>query len=191
MKKHTVKSVILTVLIVLLVISMALLLVGACIVAFVSWVWGGVRFTPDMAIEAVSLNAGERESITVDGLCFYYECAEGADDYIRDVMIVEQNGIGMWYAVTNPVDDYPLYDKQTGERVGVIVYVEREGTWYSFLIFDCLNQYDIATPSFISSGFSSILADGKIVDVFKHSYFLTDFEPTEICIGETTLVVGG
>jgi hypothetical protein len=190
MKKHAIKTVLLTVLIVLLVLCMALLLVGACIVAFVSWVWGGIRFTPDMAIEAVSLNASERESIALDGICFYYRCAEGAEDYISDVMMVERNGIGMWYAVTNPVDDYPLYDKQTGERIGCIVCAENGGKWHSFLIFDCLSQYYKDTPDFLSRGFDSILADGESVDVFKHSYFVTDTAPSELTIGETTLVVG-
>ena len=110
--------------IILLVIILLFALIGFSISFLVSWVWGGIRFTPDAAIEAVGLKLSEREYIINDDIYFYYDTAEHMDDWIDDVIIVKQNGMGMWYAVTNPPNNSSVYVEDTGEWVGKLMYIE-------------------------------------------------------------------
>ena len=54
------KKLIMTILLAI-IISLLILSISAC--GFVSWVWGGNRFSPEAAMEAVSLGSSQRERI--------------------------------------------------------------------------------------------------------------------------------
>ncbi len=178
-----------TVLIILLVIILVIAIIGFGIIAFVSWFFGGVRFTPQDAIEAASLTASEREYIKTDDLYFYYDTAENMDEWICDVMIAEQNGIGLWHAVTNPPNDAPVYVEDTGEWAGTLMFMERNGTYHYFYI-PPISGYDETTiPNFVKEGYSVITIDGNDIELFKHSYFATGAIVEEFEINGTKLVL--
>lgn len=59
----TMNNVLKTSLIILLVIVLLVALIGFGITVFVSWVWVGIRFSPDEAMEAVGIGHSQRDRI--------------------------------------------------------------------------------------------------------------------------------
>ena len=177
------------VLIILLITVLALFVIGFGIILCVSWVFGGVRFTPDAAVEAASLTSSERPCIKADGVCFYYETAEGREDWICDVMIAEQNNIGLWHPVTDPRNNYPIYIEDTGEWAGTLMYVKKNGVYHNFYI-PPVSGYDESTvPDFVKEGYTHITVGGEMIEPFKHSYFTTEYAVEEIEINGVKAVL--
>lgn len=187
-----------TVLITLLVIVLVLALIGFSIIAFVSWVWGGNRFSPEDAMEAVSLGSSQRERIEVEGCYFYYTTL--ADDYetsadsnmadcIQHVTPVTKNNIGMWHAVTRP-SSYPVYIEGTENYVGSFVVEELDGVYHNFFIPSVGGTNPPTLPDILADGYSVITVDGEDIELFNHSYFTTETEVVKFEINGTKLVVG-
>ena len=73
-----------------LILILVFALLGAGIMTFISYVWGGYRLTPEAAVEAVSLTASEKAYIDADGFRFYYDTEDGREGYISDIYIVKR-----------------------------------------------------------------------------------------------------
>lgn len=177
-----------TVLTVLIVAILSLALIGFSIVALIAWVFGGARFTPDAAIEAASLGASERPCIKTDGLYFYYETELGGE-WISDIMIARQNGVGMWNPVTAPRDNYPVYVKSTGEWAGMLIFIEKDGVYHNFYIPPVSGYDEETVPDFVKEGYSTVTVNGSELEPFKHSYFTTESEITELTINGVILSI--
>ena len=187
-----------TVSIALLVIVLLLALIGFSIIAFVSWVWGGIRFSPEDAMEAVSLGSSERERIEVEGCYFYYttigddyEISEDSNmaDCIQYVTPVIKNNIGMWNAVTRP-SSHPVYIEGTETYVGSFIAEKLDGAYHNFFIPSVGGTNSPTLPDTLADGYSVITVDGEDIELFKHSYFTTETEVVKFEINGTKLVVG-
>ena len=156
-----------------LILVLVFALLGAGIMTFISYVWGGYRLTPEAAVEAVSLTASEKEYIDADGFRFYYDIEDGREGYISDVYIVKRGELGTWYAVTDPSDSYAVANKDTGAYVGRLVTVARDGTYHNFYLppFD---RDEGELPDFVNTDYSSVKVGGEEYEMLLHSYFVTD-----------------
>ena len=181
------------------VIVLALALITLGIISFVSWVWGGTRFSPEDAMEAVSLGSSERARIEAKGCYFYYTTI--ADDYeasadsnmadcIQHVTPVTKNSIGMWHAVTRP-SRYPIYIEGTEAYVGSLVVEELDGVYHNFFLPSVGGANPPTLPDAFADGYTVITVDGEDIELFKHSYFTTETEVVKFEINGTVFTVGG
>lgn len=158
---------------------------GLGITGFVSWVWGGVRFSPEAAMEALSLSSSDGERIEGEDCYFYYRTfgeVYGVTGEMSDAICyftpVLKNSVGMWYAVADLPEKYSsrVYEKESGEEVGVLTFVEVEGRYHNFFVpnytRDTLGE-DIIFPEIFSDAYTRITVDGKEKELFGHSYFMS------------------
>ena len=101
----------------------------------VAWVWGGIRFTPDDAIEAVGLGLSRNEKIQTKDYTFYIDAFQTDDDWIEYVYPVEQTDIGMYHAITR-LGKYSsaVYIGEDLIRVGRLITMEGENCFYHFCL---------------------------------------------------------
>lgn len=181
-------------------IVLSIALIGVLISAFVMWVWGGFRFSPEAAMEAVSLGSSQRQHIKAENCYFYYETfdecyyeAENYSDWICDVTLVRKDAvgaIGMWYAEPNP-RGYTVYEKETNESAGFLLSVEEGGKYHNFFIPSVISSDPLAFPDFLSEGYNAITVGGAKTELFCHSYFVTETKLGEFEINDTVLIVSG
>ena len=185
-KKNT--SLIITV--ICTVLALAILLVAAAsvaIVAFVGWVWIGMRFSPEAAIECVGLGASELPYFDADGWRFYYETDYDDSDWICEVRPVEKQGI-FWYAVTRPrMSEVSVAD--SGAYAGGIYMQECGDEIHVFYIPPISGYPEGYAPDFIADGYDSITVNGEEIEVFKHSYFVVDEPFDSFVINGNLLIV--
>lgn len=183
---------------VLLVVSVTALAVFSAICAFVSWVWGGMRFSPEAAMEAVSIDSSQMEYIQADGCRFYYQTLSDVDtesdlgemeDCIGNVRPVLKSKLGMWYAVTRP-ESLPIRAEGDETVIGKLVQTELDGEYHNFII-PFLAGYDRYTEeNAFASGYTDITLDGESTELFKHSYFITECEVDDFYIADQRFTIG-
>ncbi len=177
---------------VLLSIVLTVNLVGCGITGFVSWVWGGVRFTPEEAMEAVGIGASKQERIEAEDCYFYYEtiadnyesAGESADWIYTVTPVKKQNG--MWSASTNP-RSHVVYTN--GEGVGTIISYEINGKYHNFIIPFVTGGETATLPNGFPIIYDKVAVNGIEINLFKHSYFVTDIEVKEFEISGTEFTV--
>ena len=167
------KSLIIALICVVLVGSVLLTAsVGVAITASIGWVWGGMRFTPEAAMECVSLGSSGLPYLEADGWRFYYETDYNDSDWICEVRPVEKQGL-FWHAVTRP----------SARRVTVAdseadagrIYMQECGNEVHVFYIPPINGYpEDYAPEFIADGYDSVTVDGEEISVFKHSYFVVN-----------------
>lgn len=171
----------------LAVIVFIIVLTGFSIAAFVSWVWGGVRFTPEAAVEAISLGYSNNQYFEADDYRFYYRTLAD-DDWICDVTPVSRNAIGMYTATADP-RSYPIIVEETGEYAGELITFESENCYYNFYI-PPTNGYDPeAIPDFVKAEYDGVIVNGEEIELYKRSYFITETDIDEFEINEIVLSV--
>ena len=185
------------IIIISIVLALAVLILSVTVgmIGFVSWVFGGVRFSPEAAMEAVGIGASEAERIEGDGVYFYYHTIaemysdlDNMTDWIYSVTPVRQNGIGMWYASPDP-RSYSVYLEGESEWIGSFVFVEIDGTFHNFFLPAVLNTEPSSLSEALSEDYTSVTVRGQTIDVFKHSYFVTEDEVAFFDINGTTFVI--
>ncbi len=171
-------------------------LLGCLLVAFVSWVWGGVRFSPEAAMEAVGQGAGRQEFIQADGYRFYYTtvadlCGStaGSDDRICEVTPVAQNGIGMWYAIPKP-PSRPVYAEGVDAAVGHLISVTVDGAYHYFFLLYFEGNGDTELPENLPKTYDRLLVEGEELPLQKHCYFFTDVKVEAFEIDGVRFTVG-
>ncbi len=179
-----------------LVLLFALTLAVALIGCGVSWVWGGARFFPKDAMEAVSIGAGKQEHIVADSCYFYYRTVAdeyGAvgelDGWICQVTPVKQNGIGMWSADPDSRGRL-VYTEDVAESIAALVVVESNGKYHNFLIPFFVYGEAPSLPEGFPSVCNKICVNDAEYELFKHSYFVTEAEVTEFEIDGKSFTVG-
>lgn len=172
--------------------------VGFSIIALVAWVWGGNRFSPEDAMEAVSLGSSQWEKIETEDCHFYYrtiaDCYEvsaesNMADRIYYVTPVTKTKIGMWRATPDP-RSLPVYSEGTKTAVARLVSVESDGSYHNFLIPVIDGTEPPSLPDALAKSCFEIIIDGREVELFRQSYFTTDTEVYKFEINGRTLVVG-
>ena len=187
------------ILLVAVVAIASLLIASLLLVGFVSWVWGGNRFSPEAAMEAVGLGSSQQERIEVAGGYFYYTTV--ADDYeisadsnmtdcISHVTPVIKNNVGMWRAVAQP-QTYPVYIEGTETYVGQLVVETIDGVHHNFFIPSLGGTNPPTFPDVLADGYSVIAVEGQDLELFKHSYFTTETEVIGFEINDTAFIVDG
>ncbi len=180
--KTVLKTVLITALSVIIVAVLLLALIGFGITAFVGWVWGGMRFSPEAAIEAVGLHSSEKPRIEAGDCYFYYDTFEGYDrfqasedksDWIAYVTPVMKNEFGLWYARPKPHTN-TVYIDGTEEDVGYIIPVEADGVYHNFFIPNLYGTDTLTLHDCLSDGYSCVVVEGQEIELFKHSYFVTE-----------------
>lgn len=183
------KTVLKVFLIVALVVILVIAMIGASITFLVAWTFGGYRFSPDEA--AYVANASFRDtaySFEVDGYYFYYKTDEGREDWIRDVVFVVKNEIGMYRPVYDDDHCRYLYMKETADWAGDFAVLEGENCYYNFYLappegyLASEGRYD-----FVKDWDGSITVDGQKIQLDKHSYFVTETKITEFEVNGVTL----
>ena len=183
------------ILIVLLILTLSLGMVGCGIVGFVSWVWGGVRFSPDAAMEAIGIGHSQRERIEGEDCYFYYSTfadryyeGDHLGDWICDVTPVEKNGL-LWNATPEPRGEF-VYSDGEQETVGYFYCFEVDGRYHNFLIPDVGGTNPPSFHAALADGYTHVCVNGEQIEVFKHSYFVTDAPVEALEINGTRMVVG-
>ena len=183
------------ILLILLAIVFTLGSIGFCITAFVSWVWGGIRFSPEAAMEAVSLGSSEWERIESEDCYFYYrtfedryETSEDMSDWICDVTPVRKNGIGMWYASPDP-GGYEVCMEGTETKVGYFIPIEVDGVYHNFFLPSTGGTNPPTLPALLSDGYTNAVVDGREHELFKHSYFVTESAVEKFEINGRMLII--
>ncbi len=170
-------------------------LVGIGIAGFVSWVWGGIRFTPDDAMEAVGIGASEQPRIATDNTYYYYETISDIygehpfGDWIIYITPVEQNDIGMWYAITNPRSEFVYIEGDT-EAVADFFSFEEDGKYHNFLIPHFTWGDSPALPDAFPKDYNKLSIGDVELDMFRHSYFVTVIEVEEFEIDGVKFTIG-
>lgn len=185
------------ILIVLLILALSLGMVGCGIIGFVSWVWGGVRFSPDAAMEAVGIGYAQQPRIEGEDCYFYYSTfaddyyeGEEMDDWICRVTPVRKSGWFMWHATPDPRGEL-VYTEEEQQAVGRLIAVEVSGKFYNFFLITDGGTNPPSFPAALADGYTHVSVNGERIEVFKHSYFVTD-APVEVFeINGTRMVVGG
>ena len=109
-------------------------------------------------------------------------------DCIQRVTPVTKNNIGMWHAVTRP-NGYPVYVEGTDTYVGHLIVEEIDGVYHNFFIPSLGGTNPPTLPDFLADGYSVITVNGESIELYKHSYFTTEFAVEEFEINGTKLVV--
>ncbi len=181
---------------ILVAMAMLLLAAGVGIAAFVSWTWGGVRPSPEAAMEAVGIGASQKARIDVGGGYVYYttvadhyENAGDIGEWIAEVTPVRKNGIGMWYATPDP-RSHMVYTKGDGQSVGTLITVEADGRYHNFFIPFFEGNDPVTLPKGLPGGYDTVWIDGEAHTLRYHSYFVTDAAVNAFEMGGATLVVG-
>lgn len=191
------KRAIKTVLKVSLILVLLLVLIGVGISAFVSYVWGGNRLSPEEAMEAVGIGSSRRERIEAEGCCFYYEtfadCYESCgdsdmSDCIRYVTPVVKTGFGMWHAITKPRKSL-VYIDGTESEVGFFISHEVSGVYHNFFIPSDGGTNPPTFPDVLGEGCSSVTVNGEGTELFRHSYFVTETAVAQFEINGAKLVI--
>ena len=140
----------------------------------VAWVWGGIRFTPDDAIEAVSLNKSKNEKIQTDDYTFYIETFLDKDDWIENVYPVAKTDLGMYHAITR-LGQYTqgVYIGADLKQVGRLITLEGENAFYHFFIPEIEDYDPLVLPLEVPTDYNSVVIDGETIEIYKHSYFIT------------------
>ena len=140
----------------------------------VAWVWGGIRFTPDDAIEAVSLGKSQNEKIQTDDYTFYIETFLDKDDWLENVYPVTKTDLGMYHAITR-LGQYTqgVYIGADLKLVGRLITLEGENAFYHFFIPEVEDYDPLVLPPELPTDYNSIVIEGKEIEVYKHSYFVT------------------
>ncbi len=185
------------ILIILLVVALGISMVGCGIIGFVSWVWGGVRFSPDAAMEAIGIGHSQQERVEGEDCYFYYSTfadryyeGEDMDDWICAVTPVERSGWFMWNATPDPRGEF-VYIEGTQQQMGLLVCVEADGKFYNFFLISDGNTNPPSFPDPLADGYTHVTVNGEQLEMFKHSYFVTDAEVEAFEINGTRLVVDG
>ena len=184
--RKTTRIILHTVKIIVIVLLLAAFICLAALFAM-RWVWQGARFTPESAMEAVAMGAGQRAKSKVGDYMFYYATGE-RDDWIYRVTPVVQNELKMYYAIPNP-ESATVLVAETGTFAGSLLTFEVNGSYHHFYIPP---QYGFAAeeqPSFMKEGYDKVYINGNPVDIFKHSYFITNELFDEIIIGGMNLKI--
>ncbi len=190
-------------LIVLISVVLVIALVGFVLVAFINWVFIGTRFTPEAAIEAVSMPMSQQEYIEAKGIRVYYrtigdsydQAGEMYADWPCELYPVIRNHVGMWYAVTRGLGGGPVYPYGSGESVGYLFCEEIDGTYHYFFRPDFRreNLSDGTGPMILPEGlpddYDTVTVNGTTYRLETHTYFMTNFEVDEFELGGSKYVV--
>ena len=159
---------------------------GAAMIAFVGWVWGGMRFSPQAAMECVSLGSSELPYFEDDGWRFYYETDYSNSDWICEVRPVEKQGL-LWHAITRPsMSRVSVAD--SGADAGSIYMQECGNEIHVFYIPPISGYPEGYAPDFIADGYDKVTVNGEEIAVFKHSYFTVD-EPLDSFVIDGNLLL--
>ncbi len=161
----------------------------------VSWVFGGTRFSPEEAMEAVGIGASKQEYIEIEDCRFYYQttadcfesCGELAD-WIYGVTPVKKKN-RMWSANPNP-RSYPAYTDGAEESIVAVIPVEVNGKYHNFLIPDYIGGDTVSLPEAFPRTCTEITVNESKLALFRHSYFVTDEPVSEFEIDGIRFKIG-
>ncbi len=162
----------------------------------ISWIWGGTRYTPEDAMEAVGVGHSKQERIEADGCYFYYQTVSEffenpgqIGQWLYTVTPVRKNEAGMWYASPDP-RSY-IVKTEDGTAVGSIIPLEVNGNYHNFFIPEYVGNESVSLPDALPGNYESVVVDGNGIELYKHCYFVTKQEVRAFEIGDVKLLVSG
>ncbi len=153
--------------------------------------------SPESAMEAIGIGNSKQERIEVDGCYFYYQTVadnfENSGDigeWLYMVTPVRKSDFGMWYASSDP-HSYIVKAVETDNSVGSIVSVELNGEYHNFFIPNFENNDPVTLPEELPSNYETVTFEGKEIELFKHTYFVTGQEVKAFEISGIKFAVDG
>ncbi len=197
--KKTFKLILISIAAIVLTAMLLIVAVGVGITGFVAYVWGGMRLTPEAAIEAVGINMSQLEYVETEDLRVYYRTADDSlgymvsefpDDYMYEIYPVQRQDV-LWYANTRPLS-YACAGSDEGKTQGVMYSFEAGGKYHNFFIPDYKwndKTLTYSLPDSLSDGYDKVTVNNTEIKLFKRAYFVTDADVTEFEIGDLTFTV--
>jgi len=185
---------------ILAVLGYAMVAAGFCIFALIMFTFGGMRLTPQAAAEWRYYDAARWQKIEFGEYIVYYTTNNTIDEYsdkwIDDILPVERNGIFYEAVYTeNRSDDpqqnffRPVWNADTGELVGELCWFEVDGFYHYFFIPPVTLRDWTQIPEFVRLGYDKVTVNGHEIDIFKHSYFITDVPVEDFEISGISLTI--